>query len=682
MPQTIVAGADTDGSLAQRGAMLLAGLDLLDQGVTVFDAGLKLLACNQRFLQLLDFPPELGQVGTPFEAFIRYNAERGEYGPGDVAQLVAERVALAQRFEPHDTERMRPDGSVLRVRGEPLPGGGFISLYTDKTEQQAYERLLQQQKQDLEWHVRERTAELEAANRQLREADAANAQITAALRRSEERLRLITDTIPALIAYFDKDHIYRYANRGYADWFGRRNEHIVGHHIESALGSKFYAAVVGYVDEALSGKQVTYEYSMDKDDGSTIFARSTLVPEIAPDGQVLGCFVLSFDITEQTQTQAVLVQAQKMEAVGQLSGGMAHDFNNMLTVVIGNLAELRSRHQHDAAVLDYLDPALQAAERGVALVRRLLTFARQQPLAPRPVHIASLFQDMLQLIRRSLPENIALSSQLPAEALHAMADPHQLESAILNLVLNARDAMGDGGQLTLAASRVTLAERDSELHLQPGDYVRLEVRDTGSGMSQEVQLRVFEPFFTTKRFGSGSGLGLAMVYGFARQSGGAVRVSSAPGQGTIFSLYLPLAQPEAVLTGRLNFSGKAGGRERPLVLLVEDDPDVRRVVRLQLTGLGFPVLEAESGDEAAVMVASIDDIGLLLTDIVMPGQLDGRALAQRARQLRPKMRIVLMSGYDEAGHGAAANFPKLEKPFTPAQLAALLDEVMLCPPQP
>ncbi|WP_174873073.1 PAS-domain containing protein [Vogesella oryzae] len=421
-------------------AMLLYGLDLLDQGVTVFDAELKLVACNLRFLQLLDFPEALGQVGTPFEAFIRYNAERGEYGPGDAGQQVAERVALARRFEPHDTERIRPDGSVLRVRGEPLPGGGFISLYTDKTEQQAYEQLLQQQKQDLEWHVRERTAELEAANRQLREAVAANAQITAALSRSEERLRLITDTIPALIAYFDRDHIYRYANRGYADWFGRRNEHIVGRHIEAALGSKFYAAVVDYVNEALSGKQVTYEYSMDKDDGSTIFARSTLVPEIAPDGQVLGCFVLSFDITEQTQTQAALVQAQKMEAVGQLSGGLAHDFNNMLTVVIGNLAELRYRCQQQDEVLDYLDPALQAAERGVALVRRLLTFARQQPLAPRAVNIASLLQDMLQLIRRSLPENIALHTALPAEPLHALADPHQLESAILNLVLNARDA--------------------------------------------------------------------------------------------------------------------------------------------------------------------------------------------------------------------------------------------------
>ena len=678
MLQHSEAGLDS----SQRNAMLLYGLDLLDQGVTVFDAQLRLLACNQRFLDLLEFPAELGQVGTPFADYIRYNAYRGEYGPGDPEQQVAERVALAMRFEPHDTERIRPDGSVLRVRGEPLPSGGFIALYTDKTQQQAYERLQQQQKADLESHVRARTAELEAANQRLREAHAANVQITAALQRSEERLRLITDTIPALIAYFDKDHVYRYANKGYSDWFGRRNEHIVGQRIEAALGSKFYAAVVSYVNEALTGKQVTYEYSMEKDDGTHIFARSTLVPEIAPDGEVLGCFVLSFDITEQKQTQSALVQAQKMEAVGQLSGGLAHDFNNMLTVVIGNLAELRRHEEHNTALLGYLDPALQAAERGVALVRRLLTFARQQPLLPSAVDIGALLQDMLQLIRRSLPESIALQSQLLPVPLFAMADPHQLESAILNLVLNARDAMADGGSLQLSASLAQLGEREAaEWQLQAGDYVCIEVADTGCGMSPELLLRVFEPFFTTKRFGSGSGLGLAMVYSFARQSGGAVHVSSTPGKGTRFTLRLPHTQPAAQPAGRLNFSGKAGGRERPLTLLVEDNADVRRVVRLQLTSLGYPVLEAESGDEAAAMLENIPDIGLLLSDIVMPGTLDGRALAQLARSLLPRIRVVLMSGYDDSGHHVSGGLPKLEKPFTPAELAALLDEVMLCPPQ-
>lgn len=666
-------------------AMLLSGLDLLDQGVTVFDADLRLIACNKRFLQLLDFPESLGEVGTPFDAFIRYNALRGEYGPGDAEAQVAERVLLAERFEPHDTERIRPDGSVLRVRGEPLPGnGGFIALYTDKTEQQTYEQLLEKQKQDLEWHVQQRTAELEAANRQLREAHAANVEMTAALRRSEERMRLITDTIPALIAYFDKHHVYRYANKGYSDWFGRRGEHIVGRHIEQALGSKFYAAVVQQVETALTGQQVTYEYSMEKDDGSNIYARSTLVPEIAADGEVLGCFVLSFDITEQKQTQAALVQAQKMEAIGQLSGGMAHDFNNMLTVVLGNLDEWHRHHAEQYPhMLAYLEPAQQAARRGVELVKRLLTFARQQPLAPKAVPLAGLLGDMMQLLQRSLPETIKLQCCLPAEDCYAMADAHQLESAILNLALNARDAMPDGGSLRIDTTVVSCnAEQAAERQLAAGDYVRVDVTDSGAGMPLEVQLRVFEPFFTTKPFGRGSGLGLAMVYGFARQSGGTVTVASQQGKGSCFSLWLPLGSAQAQPSGQLNFSGKAGGRERPLMLLVEDNPEVRRVVQRQLTELGFPVLEAENADEALAMLAHIPDIGLLLSDIVMPGSLDGQQLALQARQRWPRLRIALMSGYaaSDGARAQAGNIPRLEKPFTQAELAAVLDEVLLCPP--
>lgn len=660
--------------------MLLAGLNLLNQGVTLFDHNLCLVAWNQRFLDLLDFPSELACVGMPFEAFIRYNAERGEYGPGDPEIYVQERVSAAQTFLPHRTERTRPNGRILTVQGSPLPHHGFITLYTDITEQRAYEQLIRKQNAELEEHVQRRTAELEAANQRLQEANTANSEIAAALKRSEERLRLITDTIPALIAYFDRRQIYRYANKGYSDWFGRRNEHIVGHHIESALGAKFYAAVKSYVEKAIAGTQVTYEYSMDKEDGSTIFARSTLVPEISPEGRVLGCFVLSFDITEQKHTQAALVQAQKMEAVGQLSGGMAHDFNNMLTVVIGNLAELRTRHGDDEGIIEFLDPALHAADRGVELIKRLLSFSRQQPLEPRPVQISGLILGMMKLLRRSLSENIDITADTDNASLYAMADPHQLESAILNLALNARDAMPEGGQLAIRSKLTCLQGREShDLQLPAGEYVQIDVADNGIGMSSDIQMRVFEPFFTTKRFGSGSGLGLSMVYGFVKQSGGGVCLSSQLGKGTTFSLYLPRAEEESQPSGRLNFQGRAGGRDKPLVLLVEDDPDVRRVVRLQLTGLGYPVLEAESGDEAAIMIESIPEIGLLLSDVVMPGQRNGRALAEFARHNRPQIRIALMSGYANGADAESAGFPMLEKPFTQAQLSNLLDEVTMCP---
>ncbi|GHD72675.1 PAS-domain containing protein [Vogesella fluminis] len=661
------------------GATLLSGLELLEQGITVFDAGLRLVACNQRFLTLLDFPPQLAAVGTPFEAFIRYNACRGEYGPGDAELQVAERVVRAQRFERHEFERRRPDGSLLRVRGAPLPQGGFITLYSALDAGQAAARHRQAPAPDPAGHA----AGLQQARQQLYAVQLANEQLAAALQRSEQRLRLITDTIPALIAYFDHGQIYRYANKGYADWFGRDSAQMSGRHISQALGSKFYAAVQRYVEEALTGKQLSYEYSMEKDDGSTIFARSTLVPEIAAGGEVLGCFVLSFDITEQKQTRAALVQAQKMEAIGQLSGGMAHDFNNMLTVVLGNLGELRRRLPPQPALLDYLDPALHAAGRGVELVRRLLGFARQQPLLAQPVQIGGLIRGMMQLLQRSLPENIVPDCQLAAEHDYVMADANQLESAILNLVLNARDAMPDGGRLQIAANVETLDARTAaEWQLAAGDYIRIDVTDNGCGMTPEVQLRVFEPFFTTKQFGSGSGLGLAMVYGFARQSGGQVSVSSQPGCGSVFSLRLPRTTPTAQPHGRLDFSGRAGGRERPLVLLVEDDPEVRRVVQRQLSALSYPVVEAENGDEAATLLASIADIGLLLSDIVMPGRLGGRCLAALARQQRPEIRILLMSGYAapaEAEDDRTRDIPLLAKPFTEAQLGRMLDEVMLCP---
>ncbi|MEY2631674.1 MAG: hypothetical protein RIR00_328 [Pseudomonadota bacterium] len=670
----------TATALAQRLDMLNAGLDLIDQGVTVFDADLKLVAWNRTFLNLLGFPAELAYIGAPFEHFIRFNAERGEYGPGDVEAQVAERVASARAFKPHQTERARPDGRILAIHGEPLPHKGFVALYSDITEQRYIENLIHHQNIQLEERVRRRTAQLENANANLLRANRENSRITAALRQSEERLRLITDTIPALIAYFDKDRIYRYTNKGYSAWFGRGYDEMANRPIVEALGDKFYAAVRDYVDRALAGEQVTYEYSMEKEDGSLIFARSTLVPERGPDGDTLGCFVLSFDITEQKRTQAALVQAQKMEAVGQLTGGLAHDFNNMLTVVIGNLAALRERSGHDPEVCEYLDPALHAAERGVDLIKRLLSFSRQQPLEPRPVAVGALIQGMMKLMRRSLPETIAIEHQPPESPLYAMADSHQLESALLNLALNARDAMPEGGRLHIHCQQLQVSGEMAEaLLLAPGDYVQIDVTDSGHGMDPATQARVFEPFFTTKRFGSGSGLGLSMVYGFLKQSGGNIRLQSQVGRGSTFSLFLPRTEASEVPSGRLNFSGRAGGRIKPLVLLVEDDVDVRRVVRLQLTGLGYPVLEAENGEEAVVMIENVPDIGLLLSDVVMPGLVDGKALARFAHACRPQMRIALMSGYTDQARtepADAPHYPLLNKPFNQAELAAVLDKVL------
>lgn len=669
-------------SALDRHELLQAGLDQLDQGLTVIDGNLQIVAWNRAFVELLEFPPEMAYVGATFESFMRYNAERGEYGPGDVDALVAERLRLARMFTPHYTERERPGGQTLAVRGVPLPHNGFVTLYTDITETRRYERLLQQQHAELEHRVAQRTTELQASNQQLREAHEVNQRITEALRRSEERQRLITDSVPALIGYFDHAQIYRYVNKGYAEWFGHTKEAMLGHSILEMVGPEVYADIAPHVQQALQGQRVSYEYAKRGPDGQLTFARSELVPERDPDGQVAGCFVLSVNITDLKNAQAALVHAQKMEAMGQLTGGLAHDFNNLLTVVIGNLTALAQRHPDPALVQEFVDPALKASHRGAALIKRLLAFARHQPLAPQPVDIAAQLADALVLLRRTLPAPIDIQTRVLDGPLWAQTDAHQLENAVLNLALNARDAMPDGGQLRIEAGRQVLqAEAAAELDLPEGPYVALTVSDTGVGMDAATQARACEPFFTTKRFGSGSGLGLSMVYGFARQSGGGLRLRSAPGQGCAVTLMLPWTTPQAHPPEHAaDADMQDPPTDHPLVLLVEDDPDVRRVIRLQLVSLGYPVIEAEHSADALHMLASVPAIRILVSDVVMPGGMDGRLLCQQALRTTPGLQALLISGYadDTAGlDSAPVPLPLLKKPFTTEALRLALEA--LCP---
>jgi nitrogen-specific signal transduction histidine kinase len=427
----------------------------------------------------------------------------------------------------------------------------------------------------------------------------------------------------------------------------------------------------------LDGEQVTYEYSFAGRDGNPAYARSTLVPDVGPGGHVRGCYVHSMDVTEQRHTQAALAQAQKMEAIGQLTGGLAHDFNNMLTVVIGNLAALKESRPDDPLTENYVEPAIQAANRGAELIRRLLGFARRQPLEPRPVEVNELILGMSKLFRRSLPGTIAVSTASREPLLRAMVDAHQLENALLNLALNARDAMPNGGELRIESSLETLSvHAAADLEVPPGNYVQIAVSDNGLGMDGSTLARVFEPFFTTKQFGMGSGLGMSMVYGFVKQSGGGVRIRSRQARGTTVALLLPhLPEPEPedevatlMADGQLPLAGK-------LVLLAEDDADVRTVVRMQLAELGCVVVEAENGAEAADLVENIPAIGLVISDVVMPGAMDGRALARFVRRFRPGLPVVLMSGYAQPGGARPEeerDLPLLVKPFTREKLFAAL----------
>lgn len=653
----------------QQVEMLQAGLDLLDEGITVFDRDLRLVAWNETFLRLLDFPASMAYVGASFDSFIRYNAARGEYGPGDPESLVRERVEAARCFVSHVSERTRPNGTILLVRGEPLPHKGFVTLYGDITHRRSIESLTQSKNAELEEKVRRRTAQLESANARLTRANEEKTDIAAALRRSEERLRLINDTIPTLIGYFDKDEIYQYANKGYVDRF-RAAGPITGRAVRDVVGEHVYAQVGAHLRHALNGHQVTYEYSMPID-GQTTYARSTLVPEKGPHGETLGCFVFAYEITEQKRMQTVLLQAQKMEAIGQLTGGLAHDFNNLLTVVIGNLAALQDHRPDDADLNGFVEPALQSARRGVQLIRRLLTFSRQQPLEPQAVDVGRLIGDMIALIRRSLPESITLGTDLPETPVYVVADPGQLESALLNFVLNSRDAMPEGGALDIS---IRSGERDAVAagaSLPAGCYVVIDVCDTGCGMDAATLGRIFEPFFTTKRLGLGSGLGLSMTHSFVQQSGGDIHIRSEPGAGTTVSMILPAGFPEDDDDPLVEDVPMAHGRE--LVLLVEDDPDVRRIVRLQLLDLGHPVIEAEDGAQAMALVEHVPDIAILVTDVVMPGGMNGLQLAHQIAEHHRDLRVILMSGYAEGvAEAELGRWPLLFKPFDQQDLARAL----------
>ena len=632
-----------------------AGLHLLDQGITVFDSELKMVAWNEPFLRLLDFPASLAFVGADFESFIRYNAERGEYGEGDAEVQIKARVDAAHNTQPHNFERTRPDGRILRIHGEPLPHRGFITLYTDITEQRRYENLIKEQNSELEQRVVRRTE---------------------ALRRSESQMRLITDTIPALIAYFDSSQTYRYANLGYCNWFNKTADEVIGNSIHNIIGIRAQDSVKHHIARALSGEQVTYEYAMIRN-GEKVYARSSLVPEIDKDGHVVGCFVLSFDISEQKRMQAALVQAQKMEAIGQLSSGIAHDFNNLLTIVVGNLSILKEQANANPAILNLVEPALEAGKRGAQLVQRLLSFSRQQPLRPFVINIRNLVEDITPLLQRSLSSRITLTLAFNHEPLIARIDAHQLENALLNLAVNARDAMPDGGSLTFHAHRTSLDDLSSrEYDVVPGDYILIDVSDTGAGMDPEIQARIFEPFFTTKDFGRGSGLGLSMVYGFAKQSGGGIMVRSEPDKGTVMSMALPVHH-EAPEEQALNNAETGISRSGQLVLLVDDDPDVRQVIRNQLLDLGHPVLEADNAAHALELVRNIQDIAIVVTDVIMPGSRNGRDMARDVKSLRPQLHIIIMSGFEDLlkdKSGYEGEFISLNKPFSKHELAIALGQ--------
>ncbi len=421
------------------------------------------------------------------------------------------------------------------------------------------------------------------------------------------------------------------------------------------------------------GEAVTYERV--RADGQHLELRRTAMAG--------GGFVLTVtDMTKRNQAEAVLREAQKMQAIGQLTGGIAHDFNNLLTVILGNLEVVQKKLPVNHFLQSRIGRAIWASQRGAALTAQLLAFARKQPLTPRPLDLGSIVPELVPLLQRTLGAPIEVRFVGAAGLWLAMADAAQLENALLNLALNARDAMPGGGRLTLELANKVIDADYARTHVEvaPGDYVMLAVSDTGHGMTPAVASRAFEPFYTTKPDGKGTGLGLAMVFGFVKQSKGHIKLYSEPGEGTSVKVYLPRTiGDQAAAPVRMSPPVRLVHGEAT-VLVVEDEPGVREIAVSILRDYGYHVYEAADGDEALrIFDSHASEIDLLLSDVVLPGTLRGRDIAERARALQPQIKVLFMSGYTENSivhHGRLDDGVQLiGKPFKREQLAAKVAEV-------
>jgi PAS domain S-box-containing protein len=391
-------------------------------------------------------------------------------------------------------------------------------------------------------------------------------------------------------------------------------------------------------------------------------------------GSQLGRLVLIHDATAERQQEALLLQAQRMEAVGQLTGGVAHDFNNLLTVILGNL-ELLEPKLIDTLSQSLAGEAREAAEMGARLTDRLLTFARRQRLETQSINLNEFVLSLTELLRRTIGTPIDLSTVLAPDLWPTVADPGQVESAVVNLVINARDAMPNGGRLVIETFNATLDAGDvaNVPGLAAGDYVVLSVADTGHGMAPDVRAHAFEPFFTTKPAGKGSGLGLATIYGFARQSGGNVTIYSELGKGTTVNLYLPRARRRTEEETPSDAAPQLDAGRGETVLIVEDDDRVRRLTARRLQDLGYRVLEAGHGAEALTILAETPDVEIVFSDLVMPGGMSGFDLARQVRERYPRAHLILTSGYSaelmNPAEIAQRDLQVLRKPYRQSELA-------------
>ncbi|HEX9858483.1 MAG TPA: PAS-domain containing protein, partial [Paracoccaceae bacterium] len=602
--------------------------------------------CNQRFQEMFNLPQELVSSGASFEETIRYLVGRGEYGRVEDAEAAVQaRVQAARAFQPHYMERERPGGRWISVEGSPLPQGGWVTVYTDITEIKLQEQLLRGRSEELSEELLAHAERLSHANRALAATNAALEEAKRELTEMEARTRLTTEMMPAHIAHVGRDLRYTYSNRRLASVIPGRPQNILGLTGREALGSDVFEKIAPYLAQALEGTASVFEFS-DDDSGRRI--RAAFTPDQTGDGPINGVYILSMDVTEETQARAARTPTRKRELAAQLTSGLAHDFANLLTIILGLQGRLERLALPEGAQ-ELVTATLGAARRGGTLLDRIASISGRRELRPIATDLAAFLADLRTLASPTLPESTTLQIVLEGEFPPLLLDAGSLQDALVNLILNARDAIGQrGGGIRLTAR----ALRDT--------WLEITVEDDGPGFSEAALDRALDPFFTTKG-GEGSGLGLSMVYDQTKLSGGTLRLANRATGGAQVTLRLPLRRVGAAA-------------EPKLVLLVEDRPEIRETVREMLRSLGHAVIEAGSADEAMAL-AEVPGIGLILSDINLPGTLSGVDLAEALAARGHPARICLMTSLppaDARRARAGARFPVLAKPFDAAALAAFL----------
>ncbi len=615
--------------------LLAAVIDALSDGVALFDRDDRLILGNRCYREVCRSLGLVAERGLPFAAVIDAALTHGSVKPADPEAWRRERLdrhqASAATFE------QRIGDSWMRVTETSTPAGDRLVTYTDLTDRQAQAE---------------------------------------AMRRLGERHALFATAVESMTAGLvitdrnGPDHPIVFTNPAFEQLTGYAPFEVLGRNCRLLQGPDTDPATVAAIRAAVGrGQAITVEILNYRKDGQPIWLELRLSPVRGLDG-VIGHYVgIQTDITERRRAEARLRHAHKMEALGQLTGGIAHEFNNLLTVMMGNADALATELADRPELRALVEAAGVAAQRGAALTRHLLAFGRRQFLAPEAIDLGALLAGLERLLARTLGESVDVVTGTDAKAGRPFADPGQLESALLNLAINARDAMPDGGRLTITGVDAVLAAglAGTPDSVPAGTYTRIQVADSGAGMPAAVLERAFEPFFTTKPPGQGSGLGLSMVYGFVKQSDGHVQIASRPGAGTTVDLYLPRAVVPAERPGPVAHPPR--GSEK--VMVVEDEELVRRHAALHLRRLGYQVVEAPDGDHALALLDHGTAVDLLFTDVVMPGDINGYALARAALDRNPAIKVLLTSGYSYAAlaDGEAPPVPVLDKPYSKSELA-------------